>query len=56
MFKERRQLPAADVAIFVDGRREHRSAMLSEPDGISVPPPKKEIRNGVRLMIILALP
>ena len=34
IFEERRQPPARDKATFVDRGREHRTAILSVPDGI----------------------
>src|SRR5579862_2647244 len=34
MLKERREIPAGQVTIFVDGCREHFAAMLPRPGGI----------------------
>jgi hypothetical protein len=51
MLEKRRQITACQVAVFVDCRREHRAAVLAIPGRI-IRPPKNEMRNGVRLMIM----
>ena len=53
VLEKRRKTPAGDIAILIDGRGQNSSAVLAKPHRIIGATSEKDMRKGVRLIIIL---